>query len=182
MLFLCIFFWGGPESCKVHSCAYNECKLAQSRGRKICEKSPTGCFQEVTEWWALQEPELKSSAPQTDHGTAISHCLLTHSVFAGRYPRLHWFICKTINSPNFSLVSTLRKSFLRKWLFLRWFLIASISEIRAACFLPKRAQRAFSASSDRYWRSQWTLCSKKKWHLLVPMRSLIRLYQAFPGP
>lgn len=68
------FFFFLPESCKVHSRAYNECKLAQLHGREICEKSPTGCFREVTESWTLQEQEVKSSTPQTDRGTAISHC------------------------------------------------------------------------------------------------------------
>lgn len=111
MLFLRFLFFL-PQSCKVHSRAYNECKLAQSRSREICEKSPTGCFPEVTGWWALQERELKSLAPQTDHGTTISHCWLTHSVFGECYLPLlsSWFIRKTIIFPNFSLTSALRKS------------------------------------------------------------------------
>lgn len=177
MLFFCIFWWGA-ESCKVHSCAYNECKLAQLRGRKICEKSPTGCFQEVTEWWALQEPELKSSAPQTDQGTAISHCLLTHSAFAGRYPRLHWFICNTINSPNFSLVSIFSQEMIIPPVVLDrlhfWNNVFCPSGPSVHLVLVQ-----IDAGGPR---GHWKLRSKKKWHLLVPMRSLIRLHQAFPGP
>lgn len=92
LFFAAFFFW--PESCKVHSRADNECKLAESRGTESCEKSPTVASQK---WQSGELSRNQNWGPRRlglTAGCPLATAALTYLAFGGCYPGLHWFIWK----------------------------------------------------------------------------------------